>query len=104
MATFILQCRIGDTTNWWRLRAKRTWFQIKSSNAPTTPLQLEAAIFDARTRFLLWSVSEPVQIANRKAIWLKNFNKAMDALMDDIKELAVSGATAIMQPAEPQKK
>jgi hypothetical protein len=67
-------------------------------------LQLEAAIFDARTRFLLWSVSEPVQIANRKAIWLKNFNKAMDALMDDIKELAVSGATAIMQPAEPQKK
>jgi hypothetical protein len=79
-------------------------FQIKSSTALRTPLQLEAAIFDARTHFLLWSVSEPVQIANRKATWLKNFNKAMDALMDDIKELAVSGATAIMQPADPKKK
>jgi hypothetical protein len=68
-------------------------FQIKSSNMPTSYFQLEAAIFDARTHFLLWSVSEPVESANRRATWLKNFDKGMDALMDDIKELAVSGVT-----------
>ena len=78
-------------------------FQIKSSNTPTSYFQLEAAIFDARTHFLLWSVSEPVNIANRKATWAKNFNKAMDTLMDDLKELAVSGAT-VMQAADPRKK
>ena len=78
-------------------------FQIKSSNTPTGYFQLETAIFDARTHFLLWRVSEPVIIANRKATWVKNFNKAIDALMDDIKELAVSGGT-VMQPPDPKKK
>jgi len=70
---------------------------------PASYFVLEAAIFDARTHFLLWSVSEPVDSANRKATWLKNFDKAMDVLMDDIKELAVSGAT-VMQPADSKKK
>lgn len=77
-------------------------FQIKSSNTPTSYFQLEAAIFDARTHFLLYSVSEPVNIANRKATWVKNFSKAMDALMDDIKELAVP-APPLCRPLIPRR-
>ena len=49
--------------------------------------QLEVSILDTKTHFKLWTVTEPVEGAFRKATWLKNFNQAMTSLVDDMKHL-----------------
>jgi len=54
-------------------------------------------IVDAKTHFLLWNLAESVEGAFRKATWLKNFDHGLDALMDDLKQLAPP-------PAGPAKK
>ncbi len=54
--------------------------------AGITP-QFGLTILDARTRFILWRLVDPVQGAFRKATWIKNVNQGMANLMDDLKKL-----------------
>jgi hypothetical protein len=54
--------------------------------------QLDLAILDARTRFRLWTITQPVEGAKLKGNWEKNFNAGMANLADDIKKLAVPAA------------
>lgn len=51
--------------------------------------QLRLNILDAKTHFVLWSLTEPVQGAYRKATWVNNFEKGITALMDDLKKLVI---------------
>ncbi|HET6180119.1 MAG TPA: hypothetical protein VFE61_24575 [Candidatus Sulfotelmatobacter sp.] len=62
--------------------------------------QFGLSILDAKTHFLLWTLAEPVDGAFRKATWLKNFDHGLDALMDDLKKLAASGAAASVDPSK----
>lgn len=55
--------------------------------------QLEVSILDTKTHFKLWTITEPVEGAFRKATWLKNFNQAMSNLADDMKRLDSRGKT-----------
>jgi hypothetical protein len=48
----------------------------------------------------LGTLAEPVDGAFRKATWLKNFDHGLDALMDDLKKLAASGAAASVDPSK----
>jgi hypothetical protein len=54
--------------------------------------QFALNIVDTKTHFLLWSLTEPVQGAYRKATWLKNFDQGLGALMDDLKKLSAPAA------------
>lgn len=56
--------------------------------------QLTLTIRDAKTRFMLWTVTEPVQGANRVATWKRNFSAAIDAMVNDVKGLAAPGQGA----------
>jgi hypothetical protein len=50
--------------------------------------QLRLSIIDAKTHFLLWGLTAPVEGALRKATWVKNFDNGITALMQDLKKLA----------------
>jgi hypothetical protein len=50
--------------------------------------QLAMTILDAKTHFVLWSLSAPVQGAFKKDTWDKNFAKGIASIMDDLKRLA----------------
>lgn len=60
----------------------------------------ELRVLDGKTHFLLWSLTEPVEGAFRKATWLKNFDHGLDSLMDDLKKLAAPSVVT----GEPSKK
>jgi hypothetical protein len=60
----------------------------------------ELRVLDGKTHFLLWSLTEPVDGAFRKATWLKNFDHGLDNLMDDLKKLAAPSVVS----GEPSKK
>lgn len=45
-------------------------------------------IVDSKSHFTLWSLTEPMQGAFRKATWLKNFDQGLGNLMDDLKKLS----------------
>ena len=47
-------------------------------------------ILDAKTHFILWSLSQPVEGAFRKATFQKNLDKGMDSLIGSLKILANS--------------
>ena len=51
--------------------------------------QLDLAILDAKTHFLLWTFTELVEGAFKKATWERNFSQGMASLMADIKKLTV---------------
>ena len=50
--------------------------------------QLAVTILDAKTHFVLWSLSAPVQGAYKKDTWEKNFAKGIASIMDDLKKLS----------------
>ena len=50
--------------------------------------QFGLTIVDTKSHFTLWSLTESVQGAFRKATWLKNFDQGLGNLMDDLKKLA----------------
>jgi hypothetical protein len=60
-----------------------------NGNMPIYEPQFGLRILDAKTHFLLWSLSEPVEGAFRKATWIKNFDQGLGALMDDLKKLSL---------------
>jgi hypothetical protein len=64
-------------------------------NTATYEPQFGLNIFDAKTHFLLWSLSEPVAGAWREASWLKNFNQGLNLLMGDLKKVSAPAATTI---------
>jgi len=49
--------------------------------------QYDVSIVDSKTRFTLWTLSEPVEGAFRKSTFEKNLNVAMISLMGDVKKL-----------------
>jgi hypothetical protein len=60
--------------------------------------QMGLTILDAKTHFILWTLTAPVQGAFRKATWLKNFDQGLNALMDDLKKLSAP-SVATGEPA-----
>jgi hypothetical protein len=44
-------------------------------------------ILDAKTHFVLWTITEPVDTANRKPTWTKNIQRGLTNLMDHLKKL-----------------
>jgi hypothetical protein len=65
----------------------------------TWQFQSELTLFDAKTRFPLWTVTEPVRPANLKGTWRKNIADANAALAGDLKSLLTPAASPT--PATP---
>ena len=61
---------------------------------PMSLPELTLTIFDSKTHFVLWTVSEPVEGAIRKGTFEKNLDKAVQDLMADIKNLVKQPASA----------
>ena len=55
---------------------------------------LRLEILDAKTHFLLWTIVEPVEGANRKITWENNFNTGVKNLVSDLKNIAGETNTA----------
>jgi hypothetical protein len=53
----------------------------------TWQFQIEITVFDAKTHFQLWTVTEPVRPANLKGTWRKNIADANATLAGDLKSL-----------------
>ena len=49
--------------------------------------QLQVTIVDVKTHFVLWTITEPVEGAYRKATWDRNFDQGLTALMEELKAL-----------------
>jgi len=56
--------------------------------------ELVLTIVDAKTRFRLWTLAEPVEGAFLKSTWDKNFNRGIGTLVDDLKTLTAPDAAA----------
>lgn len=69
---------VGDHQTWGfqRILANTTW-----------QFQTQVNILDAKTHFLLWSITEPVRPANLKGTWRKNIGDANATLAGDLKAL-----------------
>jgi hypothetical protein len=65
-----------------------------SSNLPYIHPEFELRILDAKTHFLLWSVTDPVDRNFRKNAWIKSFDQGLDALMNDVKKLSAPAVAA----------
>ena len=70
-----------------------------NGSLPIYEPQFGVRILDAKTHFLLWVLTEPVEGAFRKATWLKNFDHGLDAIMDDLKKISAP-ATASGEPSK----
>ncbi len=71
-----------------------TWdFQRILANT-TWQFQTELTIYDAKSHFLLWTLTEPVRPANLKGTWHKNIAAANAALAGDFKVLLTPPAPA----------
>jgi hypothetical protein len=60
-------------------------------NAPSYEPQMAVTIFDAKTHFKLWVITEETEGAIRKATWEKNFSETIANVIDDMKPLAGTG-------------
>jgi hypothetical protein len=58
------------------------------SVAPLYDPQLRLVILDVKTHFTLWDITEHVQPASSQSKRDKNFDRAMNKLVDDLKSLA----------------
>ena len=56
--------------------------------------QFNLNIVDAKTHFLLWNMASRVEVAYRKATWLKNLNVGLDGLMEQLKRISAGGEGA----------
>ncbi len=79
----------------------RSWdFQRILANT-SWQFQIEVNIYDAKTHFLLWTLTEPVRPANLKGTWLKNIATANATLAGDLKSLLNPTATPVQAPTTP---
>lgn len=71
-------------------------FEIRSQeHSPgTAAFQSTVSILDAKTHFLLWSVTQPVQLAVRRETWRRNILAANDRLIAQLKSLVTPAAPA----------
>ncbi len=60
---------------------------IGDHNVPSYAPQLNLIIYDAKTRFALWTILVPVDGAFRKTTFVRNVNQGIAALMADLKSL-----------------
>jgi hypothetical protein len=60
--------------------------------------QLELTILETKSHYLLWTVTEPVEGAVRKATWEKNFGQGMTNLLDDLKKLSGQPIAKVEDP------
>lgn len=67
-------------------------FEIRFKYVLGPSMELQLTVMDAKTHFTLWRVSEYVQGAARQATMRKNFVTAMNAVLNDAKNLCVPGA------------
>ena len=74
------------------LEIRFTSLLIYGGNVFSYVPQLELAIFDAKTHFRLWTLTENVEGANRKPTWERNFLLAMGNLIVDFKKVAPPAA------------
>ena len=74
------------------LEIRFTSLLIYGGNVFTYAPQLELVIFDAKTHFRLWTLTENVEGANRKPTWERNFLLAMGNLIVDFKKVAPPAA------------
>lgn len=66
---------------------ERSWdFQRILANT-TWQFQTDLKIYDAKTHFLLWTLTQPVRPANLKGTWMKNIATANATLAGDLKSL-----------------
>jgi hypothetical protein len=71
-----------------------TWdFQHILANT-TWQFQAELKIYDAKSHFALWTITQPVRPANLKGTWRKNIADANAALAGDLKTLLTPPAPA----------
>jgi hypothetical protein len=56
--------------------------------------QVEVTLLDAKSRFPLWTLTQPVEGAFRKATWEKNYNDGIAALMSQLRALIAAPAPA----------
>lgn len=56
--------------------------------------QTEITVYDAKTHFVLWTITQPVRPANLKGTWRKNIADANAALAGDLKTLLSPPAPA----------
>jgi hypothetical protein len=57
-------------------------------------------IYDAKTRFVLWTILAPVNGAFRKTTFVKNVNQGIAALMTDLKSLHGEPLNSAAAPAK----
>jgi hypothetical protein len=57
-------------------------------------LQFRLQILDPKTHIVLWRVTEHVEIAALQSTWRKNYDKAMAALVGDVRALVAPPAAA----------
>jgi hypothetical protein len=76
---------VGDHPYWGfqRVLANTTW-----------QFQTQVTLLDAKTHFILWTLTEPVRPANLKATWRKNIADANAALAGDLKALLSASGPA----------
>lgn len=55
---------------------------------PTFAPRMNLVIFDEKSHFPLWTLSEPLQTAARKATWQKNFSTCINSLIEDFKRIS----------------
>ena len=56
-------------------------------HVPSYVPQVNLTIYDAKTRFVLWTILAPVNAAFRKATFVKNVNEGIATLVADLKSL-----------------
>jgi len=78
---------------------ERSWdFQRILANT-TWQFQTEVKIYDEKTHFLLWTLTQPVRPANLKGTWMKNISSANATLAGDLKSLlSATAAPAATTP------
>jgi hypothetical protein len=76
---------IGEHGGWdfQRILANTTW-----------QFQSQLTVYDAKTHFALWTLTQPVRPANLKGTWRKNIADANAALAGDLKSLLTPAAPA----------
>jgi hypothetical protein len=94
--------RVGDDMNLWLSPEEADLvFEIRFT-APIADLgktaiyepQLGLLIFDPKTHFVPWTLTEPVQGAFRKLSREKNVHQGMENLLAEIKKLAATPLSA----------
>ncbi|HEX4036653.1 MAG TPA: hypothetical protein VHX37_01230 [Acidobacteriaceae bacterium] len=65
----------------------RTREQQTGCGVGTAQFQIVLALYDAKTHFLLWNLTQPIEIAARAETWRKNVATANDNLLGQLKSL-----------------